>query len=504
MPTPTEIPDRSGQDRTEPEVAPTVHAKRDDRNATPVAQAISGAIGNRVYGLLLFFLGAILFAALGFSYERSSMVANADFKPLFYGARCLLTGCDLYSQEQLQRIYYAEGDEPQSQKLKLANNIIWSPYPPAAYMLVAPFAALPWHVARILWTILTCATFLLAAFLMWELGDRSAPVACGFLVFLFLVGQELLIEVGNPAGMVVALCLIAVWCFLRKRFELAGVLCLAVALAVKPHDSGLIWLYFLAAGSAFRKRAVQTLLWTVALSLPAIVWAHHQGPEWLSELHHNLVATSMRGAINDPGPSALDPRFHGAIIVSLQSAISLFRDDPRFYNPLSYLIGGLLLIVWFTIGVRSRFSPSLAPFALATIAALTMLPVYHRQHDTALLLLTVPACALLWSEKKWIGRCALFLTASAALLLNNLSLQLLGILSAPFCAATSGPLRQLLTVLTTRPAPLVLLALAGFYLWAYSNKARFLRGSVEGRPTSLNSFHCSRPGPSSIEPSTCS
>jgi hypothetical protein len=36
---------------------------------------------------------------------------------------------------------------------------------------------------------------------------------------------------------------------------------------------------------------------------------------------------------------------------------------------------------------------------LAAIAPLTMLPVHHHLYDTKLLLLTVPACALLWSGK---------------------------------------------------------------------------------------------------------
>jgi hypothetical protein len=436
------------------------------------------ATSARDYGLLLVSLGAVLFIGIGISYQRTSLVAMADFKQVFYGARCLLTGCDLYSRDQMQRIYFAEGDEPQSQKLKLINNVVWSPYPPAAYMLVAPLAALPFRVASVLWTMLTCAAFLLAAFLMWELGSRSAPLASGFLIFLFLIGQELLIEVGNPAGLVIALCLIAVWCLLRKRFELAGVLCLAVALAVKPHDSGLIWLYFLAAGGAYRKRAVQSLLCALTLSLPAIVWAYRLGPDWLTELHHNFVATAMRGGFSDPGPAAVDPRFHGSIVVSLQSAISLFRDDPSFYNPLSYLICGLLLIIWFAIGLRSRFSPPLAPLALATISALTILPVYHRQHDTGLLLLTVPACALLLSETKWLGRLALFITAVAAILLNNFSLQFLAIVSAPICAASSGLIGPMLTLLLTRPAPIALLALVAFYVWAYSLEARTRRHEI--------------------------
>jgi hypothetical protein len=476
MPKRTEFPARSHLERTEPEANTKVHSKQKDLKPPPVQKSRSDANIARVYGLLLVALGAFLFILLGFNYERRTLVAMADFKPIFYGARCLLTGCALYSQEQVQRLYFAEGDEPQPEKVQLRDNIVLSPYPPATYMLVTPLAALPFRVAHVLWIILTSAAFLLAAFLMWDLGSRSAPVVSGFLVFLFLIGQELLIEVGNPSGLVIALCLIAVWCFLRNRFALAGILCLSVSLAVKPHDAGLVWLYFLAAGGLMRKRALQTLLCTFAMSLPAVVWVRALNPDWLTDLRHILVALSTRGGFNDPGPSAVDPRMHGSIVVSLQSAISLFRDEPHFYNSLTYLICGPLLIIWFVIGLRSRFSPSLAPLALAAISALSMLPIYHRQHDTGLLLLTVPACALLWSTTRWIGKCALFITAGAAFLLNNLSLQFLAIISAPLSAGSSGFAGQVSTLLLARPAPVLLLALSVLYLWTYYRSARKLQG----------------------------
>jgi hypothetical protein len=35
---------------------------------------------------------------------------------------------------------------------------------------------------------------------------------------------------------------VAAWCFIKGRFIPAGILCLAVSLAIKPHDAGLVWL----------------------------------------------------------------------------------------------------------------------------------------------------------------------------------------------------------------------------------------------------------------------
>ncbi len=53
-----------------------------------------------------------------------------------------------------------------------------------------------------------------------------------------------------------------------------GILCLAVSLAIKPHDGGLVWLYFILAGGAFRKRALQSLVVTLALRTVRYSVAH--------------------------------------------------------------------------------------------------------------------------------------------------------------------------------------------------------------------------------------
>ena len=175
-------------------------------------------------------------------------------------------------------------------------------YPPTAFILTVPFALLPWGSAHIIWMVATGASFILAAFLMWEIGSTRAPVICGLLICLFLLTSELLLEVGNAAGIAISLCVIGVWCFLRERYVPAGILCLAISLLVKPHDAGLVWLYFLLAGSANCKRAMQTLLVTAVLALPFILWVSYTSPHWMQEMQTNLSAHSATGDDSDPGP----------------------------------------------------------------------------------------------------------------------------------------------------------------------------------------------------------
>jgi riboflavin transporter FmnP len=424
----------------------------------------------RLDGMLLLLFGSVLFVLSGCVWERISPISMADFKPLYYASRCLLQHRDPYSQSQLQQLYFAEGEDTPGRKLLLRNIVTWSINTPATYAFVAPIAMLPWRTGHLLWVILTGTGFILAAVLIWDLGSAFAPIASGALLCMFLAGQGLLLGVGNAAGIVVSLCIIAVWCFLRERFVSAGILCLAVSLAIKPHDSGMVWLFFLLAGGLYRKRALQTLALTVILTLPAVVWMTRVSPHWMQEMRANLITTSALGGNNDPAGRSADPRFPGAVTVHLHSAISVFSPDPRIYTPVTYLICAPLLLLWVVATLRSRISPARAWLALASIAPLSMLPIYHRQHDASLLLLTVPACATLWAEGGATAWLALLFTGTAAVIVSNITLQVVALLSAPLWESANGLRRDLLTLLFDRPAPLILLVVGIFYLSVYSRR----------------------------------
>jgi hypothetical protein len=228
-----------------------------------------------------------------------------------------------------------------------------------------------------------------------------------------------------------------------------------------------VWLFFLLAGGLYRKRALQTLAMTAVLSLAAIAWVWSVSPHWLTELSSNLQTISAHGNMNDPGPAGLNPRLHGAIQISLQTVVSVFRDDPRFYNPITYLLCAPLLLVWAITTLRRRFSQESAWLAIAAIAALSMLPLYHRLHDVGILLLVFPAFAVLWARggaRAWL---ALLFTGACAVITSDVSVQLLTIYSAHLRESTSGLPGLLLTLVFARPVPLILLAMSIFYLWAY-------------------------------------
>jgi hypothetical protein len=419
----------------------------------------------RLDGLYFFWFGSVLFLLLGAGLENAAPTSLTDFRGLYYPARCLVEHCDPYQEEDVLRIARAQGGIPASDGEQERQVVTQNVYLPTAFFFTVPFAMLPWGPAHLLWMALTAGSFIFASFLIWDLGANHAPILSGVLVGFLVANSEVLIITGNAAGIVISFCAVAAWCFLRDRFVLAGILCLAVALALKPQDAGLVWLYFLLAGTLYRRRALQSLLATVALGLPGVLWVGHVAPHWIQELHFNLQAYSVRG-MNDPARAI--PSLVSAI--NLQTVFSVFWSDPRIYNPVTYLVCGALLLVWILITLRSHPSKERTWLALASIAALSMLPVYHRQYDSRLLLLTVPACALLWTHRGIIAWLALLVTSTTFVLTGDLpSMIIMGLFHRLHLPADRLSARIGTHAMVFR-TPLVLLIVGIFYLWIYASR----------------------------------
>jgi len=417
-------------------------------------------------GLLFLLLGSVVFVLLGTALQSAFPVPMVDFRVLYQPARCLIAQGDPYNEDDVFRVSQAEGLNRPSDTSKVRQVVTQYMYPPTAFSFTVPFALLPWVYARILWMTFTIASLIFASILIWNLGADYAPVLAGFLAGFLLANSEMLVITGNMAGIAISLCAVAVWCFFRNRYAVFGVLCLGVGLAIKPHDTGLVWLYFLLAGGVYRKRAWQALLAMVIFSLPALIWVWHVAPNWLQEMHSNMLAFSVHGGMNDPGMDSSGA--HGlGMLVSLQAVFGVFWDDPNIYNPASYLAFAPLLLVWAFYTLKSLRSQTRTWLAIAAIAALSMLPVYHRQQDTKLLLLTVPACAMLWAEGGLTGWLAVLVTTTGLVLTGDVPWAVfLGLINKMHLVA-GGILGKLFLGTVLFAAPLVLLVVGMFYLVVY-------------------------------------
>lgn len=422
----------------------------------------------RLDGLCLLFLGSsVVLLLLGFLLTTRSPIPMGDFKSSYYAARCLIQHVDPYREGEVFRLYQAEGADLPFKSAMDRLTATRYVYPPTMFAFTVPFAMLPWRLARVIWMTLTVGSLLFASILAWSLGAEYAPILSGALIGYLLANSEVLLVLGNPSAIVIGLSVVAAWCFLRERFIPAGVLSLAIGLAAKPQDAGLVWLYFLLTAGVYRKRALQTLLVTVVLCLPVVLWVWQVSPHWALELQSNVAAFAVHGGLNDPGRSSQ----HANSLVDLQVAISLFRDDPRIYNPISYLLCTPLLLVWAFVTLRSPSSAAKASLALAAIAPLTMLPVHHHLYDTKLLLLTVPACALLWAEKGSLAWLALAVNLAVFVATGDVSWTVLYRFIDHLNPSAIGLPGWTLPALQALPVPMLLLVMSIFYLWIYARRS---------------------------------
>lgn len=419
-------------------------------------------------GFYFLLLGSAMLLLLGFAFWRLSPDSIQDFKGVYYGARCLIQHGDPYRESEMLRVYKEDGGRQQSETLSRQIEVVtWQVYLPTTYLVVSPLALLACNTANMLCMIFTAGSLIIAAILVWRSAADSAPILCGVLIGYSLANCGVLVATGNLAGIVASLCIFAVWCFLNEQFVPAGIVCLAITLVIKPHDTGFIWLYFLLAGGANRRRALQTLALVGAIGLAANFWVSQISPHWFEELHANLSRFSARGQMNDLGPAGVS---QGALDmkIGLQTIISVFRDNPKFYNELTYAVCGALLLIWLVTTLRSPFSKAGAWFALAAVAPLTMLVTYHRSYDAKLLLLTIPACAILWAKGGPIGWLALLINTMGFVLTGEVTMEALDLLDRSLHISSVGLSGRILTVVMERPITLILLVMCVFYLWVYA------------------------------------
>jgi hypothetical protein len=435
----------------------------------------------------LLMIGLCAASSLTWGIFLSSSISGgvASFQNIYYGTDCLLHHCDPYRVSQLDVFTRKQGieesklginDPATAAKLYQLRTLYVNL--PTTFLFIAPFTILAWGPAHVLWIALVASFFILAAILMWDVGARYSPGVAAFLACILLANSETVFAGGNTAGIVVGLCVIAVWCLLEERFVPAGMLCFIAALAIKPHDAGLVWLYFLLAGGVHRKRALQVFFLVAVLGIAALLWLSHAVPHWLPEMRANLATISGPRGMNNPGPGSLTGNTAG-MVVDLQAAVSILWNNPIFYNLTSYLVCGIMLLFWIVTTLRSRFSATQALFALAAVVPITLLVTYHRPYDARLLLLTVPACAMLWARGGSIARIALLLTTAGVVLTGDIPLTVCIIFSKRLLPVTAGLPKVILTLLLTRPASLVLLAMAVFYLWVYWNYARSASSALD-------------------------
>lgn len=258
--------------------------------------------------------------------------------------------------------------------------------PLGGLVVLAPIAALPWRIARVVWIALLVISVgatiwaLARAAGLGSLGSNDLRTLAFVAACLALAPFQTGLASGNTSILVIALCALAIWAA-RGRRDITAAVLFGVACSVKPQLGAFLVLYYLV-----RKRwrlftvAVAT---TLALNLIAIVQLH--GVSWIQDYLRNAHGVVVGNPIDDF--TTVNPaRF---ALINLQVPFFSITGSPSLSNWLAFGVVSLLVCVWIYWVIRKG---ELAPefLCLGAISAVALLPVYHRFYDAALL--AVPLC----------------------------------------------------------------------------------------------------------------
>lgn len=324
---------------------------------------------------------------------------SIDFTPVYTGARCLLTGCDPYNPADLEKQYFANGGQEKQRPHWKRDPPV---YPPSTFLVASPFTALKLPAARLIWAAISAASLIVCVGFVWLIlppFSRWIPTILGS---LFLIeSTNTLVPLGQPATLAISLLVIGAILYLHNRYIPLATVMLLLSLALKPQMGGLIALYFVVRKIHWRA-AVLAIGGAVTILLIAglILKAHAASSHWIPELRAGVASTEMPGAVNDPRPGQSD-----AIgFTNLQAITSAFTEDAKKYNAAAYGFFAVILVAWVSEIAKNDEELSNHYIAVAGLATISFLPVYHRAYDTVLLILTSPAIATIYYRRRqWLG-----------------------------------------------------------------------------------------------------
>ncbi len=347
---------------------------------------------------LVFCVSALIFLGIG-GYQ--ALHFSGDFMPVYTGAKCLLHGCNPYDPLQLKQQGSQEMNSP---SMDTPN------YPPSTLLVLSPFALPPFPIARFLWFLLNGGLFVFSAWLILLQCPQSYRGLPTIVVSLILVLSKNLLWLGQPTIFALSLLIIGSYLFVRGRFLSIGAFLLMLSLAVKPQIGGLIVLYLLLSG-IHRRYIVMAGAGALGLLLSGglILSEHAPSSHWKSDLRTNISATLKPGALNDPRPAS----GHAAEEINLQPVTSVVFSGEQEFNDAAYAIFLVLLAVWIIAFRRAHAEKEMYFLLLASLAVLSLLPIYHRSYDAALLIITVPAVAIVFQKRRFLGAVMAALTVVA-------------------------------------------------------------------------------------------
>jgi hypothetical protein len=313
-----------------------------------------------------------------------------DFLSPYIQANAWTRGLDPYSPETLLRLWPPDAahflflPKEVADGTLIAKRGIPTAYPITALVLLAPLSRLPWHVAYALWLILNLALFavmLRALVTLAGLSLREPEAILLLAAALALAPFHTGIVTANVSVIVVELAVIAVWAA-RRHQKVASAVLLALATGLKP-QIGLCFVLYYLLRRRWRLVGVTCLLLALmsAVGLLRVQLSH---TPWLTNYLNDNQVLLQRGILANFTP--INPLRFG--LTNLQVVLYPLVHSVGVANDLAASFGIVFLTLWALVVYR-RNSDDAEVLNLSAIAVLSLLPIYHRFYDAALLVFPV-------------------------------------------------------------------------------------------------------------------
>jgi hypothetical protein len=349
--------------------------------------------------LLLLLLAGAEFVVRGPVRAIHSATGFNDFLSPYIQAKAWMYGLDPYSPQTLLDLWPAEALHYNFLPIEVANGTlvakrgIPTAYPITALVLVTPFGLVHWKIAYAIWLAINLALFAIMIAALVALAGFSYREPAAILLVaatLALAPFHTGIVTANVSLVAVELGVIAIW-ITRQRYDVIAAILLAVSAGLKP-QIGLCFVLYYLLRRRWRLFGIAAAI-LIALATAGLLRLQLGHTAWLANYlndNHTLLETGVLGNF-----TSINPMRFG--LINLQVALYPILNSVRLANGLASAMGAILLVLWLVEMLRSNRS-EFELLDLSAIAVISLLPIYHRFYDAALLVL--PLCWALFSFRE--------------------------------------------------------------------------------------------------------